>query len=93
MNNMEQMVNKCGFNNYLLKDSMFEVVLMLVSRLFQAAGPATLTAQSSFVFSVRLRMFSNPCNVDADLNAARFSPTATRVHRSVRYSGQCRGAP
>ena len=56
------MVNKCVFN-CLLKDSMVEVILMLVSRLFQAADRATLKARSpKFVFGVRLGMFSNPCN-------------------------------
>ena len=40
---------------------MVEVVLMLVGRLFQAAGPATLKARSpKFVHSIHLRMFSNP---------------------------------
>ena len=81
------MVNKCVFN-CLLKDSIVEVVLMLVGRLFQATSPATLKARSpEFVFGVRLGMFSNPCKVDADLNAARFSQTMTEVHSSVRYSG------
>ena len=81
------MVNKCDFN-CLLKDSMVEVVLMLVGRLFQAAGPATLKSPSlKFVSGFCLRMFSNPCGVDADLNTARFSPTMAEVHSSVRYSG------
>ena len=78
----------------LLKDSMVEVVLMFVGRLFQAEGPTTLKARSpKFVFGVRLGMFSNPCKVDADINAARFSPTTTGVHSLVRYSEQCCGAP
>ena len=67
---------------------MVEVVLMLVCRLFQATGPATLKARSpKFVFSVRLRMFSNPCRIDGDVNTARFSPTTAGVHSSVSYSG------
>ena len=78
------MVNKCVFN-CLLKDSMVEVVLLL-GRLFQAAGPVTLKARSpKFVFCNV--MLSNPCKGDADLNAARFSPTTTEVYSSVRYSG------
>ena len=81
------MVNKCVIN-CLLKDSMVEVVLMLVGKLFQAAGLVTLKARSpKFVFNVRLGMFSNPFRVDADLNTAHFSPTTTGVHSSVRYSG------
>ena len=81
------MVNKCIFN-CLLKDSMVEFVLMLVVRLFKAAGHATLKAPSpKFVVGVRLGMFSNPCKVDANLNAARFSLTTTGVHSSVTYSG------
>ena len=67
---------------------MVDVVLMLVGRLFQATSPATLNARSQkIIFSVRLGMFSNPCRVDADHNAARFSPTTAGVHSSVRYSG------
>ena len=81
------MVNKYVFN-CLLKDSIVEVILMLVGRLFQATGPATLKARSpKFVFSIRLGMFSNPCRVDADLNTPRFSLTTAGVHSSVRYSG------
>ena len=81
------MVNKC-VSNCLLKDSVVEVVLMLVGRLFQVAGPTTLKARwPKFVFGVRLGMFSNPCKADADLNAARFSSRATGVHSSIRYSG------
>ena len=81
------MVNKCVLN-CLLKDSMVEVVLMLIGRLFQAAGPATLKARSpKFVFSIRFGMFSNPCRVDADTNAARFSPTTAGVHSSFGFSG------
>ena len=75
---------------------MVEVALMLVGRLFQATGPATLKARSpKFVFSVRLGMFSNPCRVDADLNIARFSPTTAGVHSSVKSGTQepYRGAP
>ena len=72
--------------NYLLKDSMVKVVLMLVGRLFQATGPATLKARSpKFVFHVRFGMFSNPCKIYADLNAVRFSPMATGMHSLVRY--------
>ena len=38
---------------------MVEVVLMLVGRLCQAAGPVTLKARTSkFVYGVRLGMFS-----------------------------------
>ena len=65
---------------------MVEVIVMLVGRMFQAAGPATLKAGSS----VRLGMsrnVSNPCRVDAHDNTTRFSPTMAGVHSSVRYSG------
>ena len=67
---------------------MVEVVLMLVGRLFQAAGPATLKARSrKFVFGGRLGMFCNPCKIDGDLNTARFLLTTAGLHRSVRHSG------
>ena len=62
------MANKCVVK-CLLKDSMVEVVLMLIGRLLQATSPANLKAQSS---NVVYGMFINPCKVDADLNAARF---------------------
>ena len=83
------MVNKCVFN-CLLKDSMVEVVLMLVDRLLRAAGPATLEERSpKFVFSIHLGMFSKPCKVDDDLNAARSSPTTIGGHSSGTQEPCC----